>query len=194
MKTSVYVPDELWGRVLREDPEASASQILQAALRDRFEPKAQVHVSVDRSLSDRQAKVIRTLHDRFSGAYELGYSIGITLLERIPAVDLLWVLASSDFDLERFRGATAAKNYLADDGHTGFDFDAFWAEIAALFPGVPFPGDVTRISRVTAKGIEDALRSSWYQVAGPSAFPEGFENAYVVEMEGELKRAQADGE
>ena len=173
MKTSVYIPDELWDKVQGAEPGASPSQLLQQCLRSRFEQSAPVFAPVDSTTTQRQDLIVATLRDRFQVTYQEGYSLGLDLLEGLPAVDLLWLLASVDFKLDDFTARCGGEP-------APFDFEAYWASAVGRHPHLADASDPTLLPRVAAKGMLDAMRSTWRHVAGEWDATDLVSNPYMV--------------
>jgi hypothetical protein len=163
MKTSVYVPDELWDDVKRKEPDAVISQIVQACLRERFvdPPGRPFYAQIDDGLVARRTRLQENLRGGVVKAYRSGYRVGLSFAEGLTA-EIFSFLEAAEYDLAEFGKLTeGAELALPDEPGLVYDFETHWASVSVgegeLFDYV----DWDHLPAVVRRGMTDALRETW---------------------------------
>src|SRR4051812_6234002 len=108
MKTSVYVPDDLWEKAKVADPETNLSQLVQQVLRDRFGDGSSRpgFAQVSGEQIERREALRQLVHDQVVAAYQSGYWFGLEFSDGLESGAFV-TLVSLDYDLDRFREFTS---------------------------------------------------------------------------------------
>ena len=161
MKTSVYIPDELWHKVQQKQPNASASQLLQDCLRARFEQTHRPsYATLSPALAEQRDQLHAKLQAKLVEGYQEGFELGLELVDGIPSFELFALLAREDFNLAEFKNYTDGDEFPLDADRS-FDFLAWW-EVAVEESGLrEYLADWTQVPKVPMRGVMDALRGAW---------------------------------
>lgn len=179
MKTSVYVPDELWQKVLEGQPEASASQLLQECLRSRLETPKPAYAVLSPELAQRAAELNQKALDKAVGGYQSGFALGLETVEHLT-YDLLVVFAAADFDFERFDKATSSGGYsitpFPEEGDEegvvytdDFRLPNWWGTLVGYCGADEYLADFRRMPKVMMQGFQDAVRGAWTAASGEAS-------------------------
>src|SRR5687768_17187578 len=102
-KLSVYIPDDLWVQAQALQPDEGASQVLQAALREKVErTEARPYAVLTDQIRAKQLVVAGEVEGRLRTAYQAGFDMGLEFTKLLPW-DALHAFASLGWDLDEMR-------------------------------------------------------------------------------------------
>jgi hypothetical protein len=166
LKTSVYIPDDLWAQVQQSLPDTGASQLLQECLRSKIVQKPPAYAVVTEDLRLRSDVVAQESQAKLISAYQRGYALGLDVFAAIPTYELLSVLAMKDFDLNRFRLAIDEEEEYRPHGAEVFDFQNCLGPVLQEHELHDFLYELHNLPAVTKRGAADAMRYAWDAVSG----------------------------
>ena len=165
-KISVYVPDDLWEQAAATQPGAGASQVVQAALRERV---ARIHArpayaELPDEVKRERDRVREVLASRKAEVYQDGYRLGLALSLELPGAAFS-VLESFGWDLERFAEVEAGYEWplvegSADDTGQVFSFREALDRLVGD-QGLDVTGEGWLPEGRLREGLVDALRDTW---------------------------------
>jgi hypothetical protein len=159
MKTSVYLPDELWTKVLEANPEASASALLQEFLRARYEKPAEpAYASLTPELEAQRAATTDQMRKLVTKGYQDGYAMGLVAVTDLN-YQLLSILNAHDFVITEFEKELTDYPVPMGEGMV-FDFDSWWDDYLEE-AGLSEDWNPTDMPAFVMRGVTDALRFVW---------------------------------
>ena len=173
MKTSVYVPDDLWATVTSTDPDVSVSQLVQQLLRDKVDAEAKrpPYATLPPELEKRLLTAQTTAREKVAAAYQLGYTFGLEFASGLQT-NVYLVLVASSYDFGHFRKVTEDYEIpLQDEPGQAFDFFEHWTRTSQdLGVEAIFDNDIADLPPVVRQGVLDAVRDVW-EGAGLAGVP-----------------------
>lgn len=160
-KVSVYIPDDLWDRVKKVQPDAAGSQFIQETIReyvDRRERKPYATLTPE-LVTKRDAAAAKAQRLMVSD-YQLGYAVGLEIADYL-SWDLFHGFAQLSWDLEKcYQFVIGAPREWFTTNHGEFDLDQVWEKLVMVYDiGPKWPEGATR------EGLVDALGDVWEEIA-----------------------------
>lgn len=177
MKSTVYVPDDLWAEALAAQPAANPSQVVQAGLRVLIHTPRELGYATkppDQIMADFETAVVR-LREEARSEFAHGYRQAVNVAQVIPWFLVEELVDTFHFDVKRWVADDLRCRIERSDG-TRYEVPegTEWARavdaIDLAFGSIPIGGSGSSLevpSTAFADGFRQAMQDLWDSIRRP---------------------------